>query len=200
MEAVVTPPVTQPNSETPVVPPVTPPETPPVVTPPVTPEAITYDLKLPEQSVLQQADVDEILAYAKDKKLTNDVASMLLGQRETAAVAANVRAQAAYTAKVAQWEADVKADTDLGGANYDTTLAQVKLVMDKIAPAGSKLEGFKTLVNETGLGNHPEFVRFVAAIGKLMGEDKGLGGGGGAGGGSGDNADIPLEKRLYPNR
>jgi len=75
----------------------------------------------------------------------------------------------------------------------------VKLVMDKIAPEGSKLEGFKKLVNETGYGNHPEFVRFVEAIGKLMGEDKGLGQGAGAGGGNNTEA-IPMEKALFPNR
>lgn len=199
---VATPPV-QPNSET-VVPPVTPTPDPPVTppagtTPPVTPPApITYDLKLADNSALSQGDVDEVLALAKEKNLTNDQASLLLSQRETAVVAIQTRSQQALNANVEAWKAKVQADPVLGGEHYNATLANVKLVTDHFArvnpTAAAELQAG---LEQSGLGNYPPFVALVSYIGKLMGEDKGIGS---ADAGGGNSDDVPLEKKIYPNR
>ena len=202
MSTVETPPV-QPTSETvvpPVTTPTTPPVTPPVATvPPVTPPApITYDLKIAETSPLSQADVDAVLAVAKEHSLSNEQAALLLSQRETAVTELTTRSQEALNANKAAWVSEVQADKVMGGDNYNATLASVKLVMDhftRVNPTAAAV--LEAGLNESGLGSHPAFVALISYIGKQMGEDKGLGSSATGGGGGGEKS---LEKSFYPNR
>lgn len=154
---------------------------------------IAYDtVKLADGSLLDKSDLEKVIAYATEKKLTPEQAADLLTQREQAATDLTARQTESFKKQIDQWASDVKSDKDLGGANFDATLADVKLAMDKFAPEGST---FRKIVNESGYGNHPEFVRFVAAIGKAMKEDKGLGNAGG--GGNTNNNDKPNHEVFY---
>lgn len=201
MSTVETPPV-QPTSETvvpPVATPATPPATPPV-TPPVTPPPapITYDLKIAETSPLSQADVDAVLAVAKEKNLTNDQAALLLTQREAAVVAIQARTQEARVANDAQWTSRIQADKVMGGDNYNATLASVKRVTDHFTRVNPAMAAeFEAGLKEAGVSNWPPLVALISLFGKQMGEDKGLGSGL-PGGGNG--TEVSLEKSFYPNR
>ena len=86
------------------------------------------------------------------------------------------------------WVDAAQADTEIGGPNLAQNVAVAKKAMDKFGtPELSKL------LDETGLGNHPEIVRAFYRAGKAISEDRFVGGGG-PGFGSVDPA-----KRLFPN-
>ncbi len=166
------PPVQPPATPAPVVPP---PVTPAAVIPPATPPAPVvpavvipdkYTLKLGDNSPLDAADIEKIAAYARTQGLSNDQAVALLKHQEATASGLVARQQAQLAEITQAWATEVKTDKDIGGAAYATTLANVQKAVDRFASPA-----FKTWVNESGLGNHPEFVRFVNAIGKAMREE-----------------------------
>lgn len=90
------------------------------------------------------------------------------------------------------WQTSAKTDAEIGGANFDATLISAKNV---IGAYGN--EAFKTFLNTTGLGNHPEMIRLLSKVAKAVGEDKLLAGGAGAGQG---NAQKTAGEVLYPNQ
>lgn len=74
------------------------------------------------------------------------------------------------------WAGAVKADKDIGGANFD---ANVQTAQRALARFGTP--ELKGLLNTTGLGNHPALVKMFVAVGKQIREDSpdyGTGGGG----------------------
>lgn len=75
-----------------------------------------------------------------------------------------------YTAQRESWEAGAKADKDFGGNNYDEN---VKVAQTAIARFGS--QALKDLLNETGLGNHVEVLKFFEKVGRQISEDKPVG-------------------------
>lgn len=74
--------------------------------------------------------------------------------------------QAALTAQAQQWADAVKADKDLGGERYDATVTAAAKAVERFGTPE-----LRTLLNETGLGNHPEMVRAFYRIGQALSED-----------------------------
>ena len=72
-------------------------------------------------------------------------------------------------AKLAQDHADVKADPDLGGAHYDTTLKHVQVAMAWMF--GSDQAAAGAFFDQFGLSNNKVLVRGLAKLGKGLGDD-----------------------------
>ena len=129
----------------------------------------TYDFKFADNSPLDsKTDAEKIASIAKKHGLTAGQATEFFKHTEELAGGVLQRQKQFLTDQIAKWVTDTESDKDLGGANLQTTLLNTKRVMDKFAPAGSP---FQKLLDESGYGNHPEWVRFVNAIGKAMAED-----------------------------
>jgi hypothetical protein len=60
----------------------------------------------------------------------------------------------------------LKADKEFGGDNLPATTTACKKVMDQFATPA-----LREYLDASGLGNHPELVKFVANIGKGLSED-----------------------------
>lgn len=201
----ITPPPAAPPVETPPV--VTPPVTPPAGTPPAAPPSgtppaapIVYDLKIPEGSRAIQADVDQILAFAKEKNLPNDQAVLLLDQRHAAYEAAEVRAKEVTDANIALWQEQLKADQTLGGAKYAETSIAVKTVLDRVLPESTPFgKELRESPAYAAISAYPPLVAAFAALAQIMKEDKGLGGAPPAGGG-GEGTPKSDEAIFFPNR
>ena len=84
------------------------------------------------------------------------------------------------------WEGEVKADTDLGGDNFEETK---RLAVTAVAKLGTPALG--KFLNDFGIGSHPEIVRLLVKAGKLVDED-------GPGGGSPPGGDQSRQDILYP--
>jgi hypothetical protein len=147
------------------------------------PEA--YEFKAPEGVELDTEAVSEFSALAKELKLPADQA------QKVADIAIKMaQRQAEQTAAVVKgWADQSKTDKEFGGDNLDANLAVAKKA---VGAFGS--DEFKRLLNETGIGNHPEFIRFAYRAGKAMSDDTFV-----KGGNPSSTNNVPFEKRLYPN-
>lgn len=145
----------------------------------------SYDWKLPEGVNFDEGGLEAFSDFAKGAGLNNEQANALLGKL---APAIAERQQAAHVAMIDGWVKSAQADTEIGGPQLQQNLAVAKKAMDQFGtPELTKL------LNETGLGNHPEIVRAFYRAGKAISEDRFVGGGR-PGSGSVDPA-----KRMFPN-
>lgn len=69
----------------------------------------------------------------------------------------------AFTRQIETWEGEAKADKDIGGDAFDANLAVAKKAIDVF---GS--DGLKAVLNESGLGSHPEVIKFAVNAGKPL--------------------------------
>jgi len=131
-----------------------------------------YDLTPTQESPLDpQADVEKIAAFARQHGFSNEQAAALLKHHEETAGGLVARQQAQLESQKTAWLESLNTDKELGGEHLEATLLNTKRAMDKFAPEGS---AFRKFLNDSGYGNHPEWVRFVNAIGRAMAEDTGL--------------------------
>ncbi len=148
---------------------------------------VVYDLKLTENSPLKPADLEKLTAFATAQKLAPELAAAVLKyQEETTGGLVNSQNEAVNAQKEA-WKTEISTDLELGGPRLQATIDLSKRVMDRFSPQGSP---FRTMLDETGYGNHPEWVRFINNIGKAMQEDKPLSDRGADGPAKKSHADI----------
>src|SRR5699024_3254227 len=74
---------------------------------------------------------------------------------------------------------------EIGGAKFDENLAAAEQAVKALATPE-----LKELLDNTGLGNHPEMVRLFVKLSPLVREDQGLSTGGTRGGESKSRADL----------
>lgn len=149
---------------------------------------VEYDLKLPEGLVKGDL-MDSLKEFAKEKGLTQDEAQKLadLGVKQAQGFVAQL-AEAQKT-QTAEWATATQTDKEIGGDKLPENLAAAKKALDSFGNPG-----FKKLLNESGLGNHPEIVRFMVKAGKAISEDGRLVTGGAA---QVDRNTLPIEERIY---
>lgn len=126
-----------------------------------------YELKIPKDSLLSQADIDKVSSFAKEKGLSNDVAQTLLEQRSQAVADFHSGQLAALETRKTEWLESCKTDKEIGGEKFNENAELASRVINHYAS-----EDLKKQLNETGLGNYPELVRMIARIGRDIGEDK----------------------------
>jgi hypothetical protein len=124
--------------------------------------------KMPEGVELDKELGEGLSAVAKELNLTQAQAQKVadlgaqLQQRSAKAQQDNL------VATVQQWAKDARADKELGGGEgFDANLAVAQRGIKEIFSA----EGLK-LLRESGLGNHPEFIRAGFKAGQLFKNDK----------------------------
>lgn len=127
-----------------------------------TEEPVAYEFKTPEGVELDSGLADKFKAIASELKLPAD------GAQKVVDLYASVRqAEAeAFAKQVSDWGEAVKADKEIGGDKLPENLAAARKVIDTF---GS--EDIKSLLDSTGMGNHPEVVRLLVKVGKALSED-----------------------------
>lgn len=117
-----------------------------------------YDLKLPENSILDSESVEQVAAIAKQNGLTNEQAQKILDDQSSAVTQA-------IADRSAKWLDQLKSDKELG----PQLSRKVELASRVVNRFGS--EELKNELNRSGFGNHPELVRILSRIGEAMAED-----------------------------
>lgn len=142
------------------------------------PEA--YDFAMPDGMDLDQGLADKATPIFKELGLTNDQASKLVGlyaahMKEASEGSTDTAEQwrAQRNAEEAQersatWLESVKADKEIGGANFEPVKNRV---IEAIGAVGTP--EMKEAFNTFGWGNHPELVRLVARLIDYTPEDRG---------------------------
>ena len=80
-----------------------------------------------------------------------------------------------------------QADPEIGGAKYEAAVASGRSAVAKFGTPA-----FRQMLNQYGVGAHPEMIKFMAKIGQAMGETPTVGEGTAAGG-----TNKPLHEKLY---
>lgn len=149
----------------------------------------TYaEFNLPEGMTADAALLDEATPLFKELGLTQEQAQKLVDFQVKQVEASGQQQADAFNQQLNDWLTDAKADKEIGGDMFDKNIA--------IAKAGVSAFGtpeFKQLLDDTGMGNHPEVIRFMVKVGKLTQEDS-PGNPSGQASKSVDPIDI-----LYPN-
>lgn len=146
------------------------------------------DFAFEEGKALDTGLADDIKATAKELGLTQSqaqkLADLALKRTESAqSQQAEMLAQARD-----EWAGQAKADKEFGGDAIEANLATARKALDTFGTPE-----LKALLNESGLGNHPEVIRFFYRSGKAISEDRVI-----RGGAAGQPTDPA--KRLFPNQ
>ena len=148
-----------------------------------------YEFKPSEGQTLDERVLDKFKASVRELNLTNDGAQSILD---------NVLPKMAEVAEEklaglrAEWKALAKQDDEFGGAGFETNVKIANQALDRF---GS--DEMKSLLIESGLGDHPAFVRAFFRIGKAISEDTILTGGPKAGAEEDLNDPAVQERRMY---
>lgn len=86
------------------------------------------------------------------------------------------------------WNLEIQNDPEIGGQRLPETIANIGRVMDRFATPE-----IRELLDQSGLGDHPQLVRFMNAIGKQFAEGRVLPNG------QPQRSAESAAKTLYPN-
>ncbi|OZY45865.1 hypothetical protein [Pseudomonas lundensis] len=128
----------------------------------------TYkDFKLPEGMEMDADVLGEFKGLAKELNIPQDKAQKLIDFQTQLANKQAEQYQAAVTKQAQDWAASIKSDPEVGGENYDKSVASaIKVIQSFGDPALTEL------LNTSGLGNHPALFKFCHRISAAISEDK----------------------------
>jgi hypothetical protein len=144
-----------------------------------------YEFKAPEGQSFDANVLAQFEEVAREINLPQAEAQKMLDK-----IAPALAQKQADIIKSAQdeWVASTKADKEIGGDKLDANLSVAKKALDAFGTPA-----LRDLLNESGLGNHPEIIRAFYKAGKAISEDSFVPGGSKPAG----NSDQSLASKLY---
>ena len=130
----------------------------------------TYEFNTKVADAPEELDSEVITAFgevAKELDLPQEAAQKVLDK-----VAPVIQARQAEQVEKAkeEWLGESQSDKEFGGENLNANLDVAKSALNAFGT-----EPFKQLLQESGLGNHPEVIRFMYRAGKAISEDSYVG-------------------------
>lgn len=123
-----------------------------------------YEFKAPEGLTLDDHVIDAFSKVAEELSLPPDQAQKVLDRM--APVIAARQAERLQAARI-EWAEAAKTDKEFGGASLAENLGVAKKALDAFATPE-----LRALLEESGLGNHPEVIRVFYRAGKAISEDR----------------------------
>lgn len=125
------------------------------------------DFKLPDGMEMDADVLGEFKNLAKELNIPQAKAQQLIDFQTQLASKQAEQYQAAVTKQAQDWAASIKSDPEVGGENYDKSVASaIKVIQSFGDPALTEL------LNTSGLGNHPALFKFCHRISAAISEDK----------------------------
>jgi len=124
-------------------------------------------IKFPDGVTREEALFNDFTDIAKEHGLTGPAAQRLIDLAAKQLATATQRQQAVWEQQNAEWQAQIKADKEIGGDKLPGTLqtfAKVASNPELSDPA------FREALAATGAGNHPAIVRTLARWAKALSE------------------------------
>ena len=139
-----------------------------------------YQFHVPEGYFLSDGMREELTKTAQQYGMTNDAANAMiqLHLKQMEATAREMEAKASEQPAI--YEREARQDPEFGGAKFEQSLSTAKAALANFGSA-KLLE----LLDQTGLGNHPEMIRLLYRVGRAQKE-----------GGYGGGAPVPTETRT----
>ena len=155
-----------------------------------------YEFNAQVADAPDELDPEVLTAFgevAKDLDLPQEAAQKVLDK--VAPVIQARQAQAVEEVKV-EWANEAKADQEFGG---ESLAANLEIAKSSLNAFGT--DALKSLLQESGLGNHPEVIRFMYRAGKAISEDSYVGNSLGANAKGGIPKDFNgIANALYSNQ
>lgn len=137
---------------------------------PAVPEAYTF-ANLPDGYSISEQQASEFSAFLKENAVSQDLADKLVAfdaQRSLATQEAGQQQAVDFRNKqVGEWETALRNDATFGGASFDANIATAK---QALADFGTP--ELAAMLSDSGLGSHPEVVRFFHKVGQQLAEGK----------------------------
>lgn len=143
-----------------------------------------YEFTAPEGATLDDAVIGQFSEVAKELNLPQDAAQKILDKMAPAMAARQAEQVEAIRAG---WADEARVDKEFGGDKLDENLGTAKRALDQFGTPE-----LRTLLKETGMGNHPEVIRFMYRAGKAISEDGFVPGGR-------QGAPTDPAKKMFPN-
>jgi len=125
------------------------------------------DFTLPEGMEMDADVLGEFKNLAKELNIPQAKAQQLINFQTQLATKQAEQYQAAVTKQSQEWAATIKNDPEIGGENYDKSVASaIKVIQSFGDPALTEL------LSTSGLGNHPALFKFCHRISAAISEDK----------------------------
>lgn len=124
----------------------------------------SYEFKAPEGVQFDDTVIGAFSEVAKELNLPQDQAQKVL-DKMAPVIAARQAEQ--FQAARTEWAEAAKTDKEFGGEKLTENLGTAKKALDALATPE-----LRTLLEESGLGNHPEVIRVFYRAGKAISEDR----------------------------
>lgn len=144
-----------------------------------------YEFDLGEGVTFDQAAFEAIEPVLRDMDLSQEAANKIIGgyaEKVLPVLQERAETQAAEAGQqlIADWAKQTLADKELGGSRLEESKSLAARTISRFLPDDVEGQEFRTFLNESGLGNHPQMMRMLSRIGRDLGEaktDPGTGGG-----------------------
>lgn len=152
-----------------------------------------FTLQLAEGQEQFQADADAFATDVNKWKADNPTATVddafkWAAERQASLVAEQTaELSQSFERQVDNWEAEAKADKEYGGDKYAENSALAKEAIDTYGT-----DGLKEVLDTSGLGSHPEVIRFALKVGQALKDAPVIKG-------KGDATTKNATQRIYPN-
>ncbi len=138
----------------------------------------TYsDFTLSEGMEPDKETMDEFKTLAKEENWSQEKAQKLVDLQNKAMLRVGDTLKQRWADTQKEWRESTENDKAFGGDKLDESLVFAKSAMKKFGN-----DAFSEMLESTGMGNHPEVVRFLYKIGKSISEDDIMAGRAGASG------------------
>lgn len=125
----------------------------------------------PEGVEPNQSLLDAVIPLFKEANLSQEAAQKIIDAYTETNVASSAKAKEAadeeFKGMISGWETELKNDKDFGGDKYNENCA---IALKAVKQFGTP--EMREMLTNTGVGSHPEFVKFAHKIGSLISEDK----------------------------
>lgn len=123
--------------------------------------------ELPEGMEVDQELMETAQETFKELNLTQEQAQKLVSMQADALKKEYDAQRDAWSQTMEDWQKSSKDDKEFGGKEFDANVAVAK---EAVKAYGT--DEFKEMLNMTGVGNHPEMVRFLYRVGKTIKDDE----------------------------
>lgn len=121
-----------------------------------------------QAKTLDADDTAELKNFAKQLGLNGKQAQAITSVLDKAQQGFNEDLQGRFNTQVSEWRKAVMNDPEIGGQNFANTKLNIGRVMQRFGnPEVS------ALLNQSGIGYNPAFVKFINAVGSVLGNDTG---------------------------
>ena len=142
--------------------------------PPEQPEKPKYEpFKLPDGVTADEKRLDSFRDIASrhglDQNSAQELLDMHLNAIQAYAAQAEQAAVQAKTDRIRGWRQNSLGDEQIGGSGHHTAMMAAARMRDLLVPDARK-EAFTAMLEETGIGDHPEFIRIFHNAARLFDE------------------------------